>query len=74
MSAFNWPESLRPLYEEAQGASLEAAVGARAQWKNQLTHWASAATLDERIRAQEAALVRLDTGELSPGEQLFLLS
>lgn len=74
MSAFIWPDSLRPLYEEALGTSLEAAIGARPHWKAQLTQWASAATLDERIRAQEAALGRLDTGDLSPGEQLFLLS
>jgi hypothetical protein len=74
MNEAQWPDSLRPLYTEAAGASLEAAVSSRGQWKTQLAQWVRGASLDERIRAQEAAWSRLGAGDPTPGELLFLLS
>lgn len=69
-----WPDSLQPLVAQAAEAGVSTALASRAQWKNELAQWARAASLDERMRAQQAALSRFDAGEVPPGELLFLLS
>jgi hypothetical protein len=69
-----WPESLRPLYEGVTGTPAAEAVAASAQWKESFAQWVRAASLDERTVAQAAAWQRLDSGERTPGELLFLLA
>ncbi|AKJ06633.1 hypothetical protein ATI61_105385 [Archangium gephyra] len=69
-----WPESIQALYEQVTGASPDAVLSSRPRWSEQLAEWVRSATLDEREMAQTAAWSRLDSGDRSPGELLFLLA
>lgn len=69
-----WPESLRPLYEGVTGTPTEEALAASAQWRESFSQWVRGASLEERTRAGSAAWARLDAGERTPAELLFLLS
>ncbi len=74
VSEAGWPESLRPLYETVVGTPVAEAVAASARWRESFASWVRGATLDERMLAQAAAWSRLDVGERTPAELLFLLS
>ncbi|MBZ4420136.1 hypothetical protein [Myxococcus sp. RHSTA-1-4] len=69
-----WPESLRPLYEGVTGTPAAEAVAASAHWRESFAQWVRGASLEERTVAELAAWARLDSGERTPGELLFLLS
>ncbi|WP_164000479.1 hypothetical protein [Pyxidicoccus caerfyrddinensis] len=69
-----WPESLRPLYEGVTGTPAAEALSASAQWRESFAQWVRGASLEERTRAGSAAWARLDAGERTPAELLFLLS
>ncbi|ABF87920.1 hypothetical protein MXAN_4340 [Myxococcus xanthus DK 1622] len=69
-----WPESLRPLYETVTGTPAAEAMAASTQWRESFAAWVRGASLDERTLAQAAAWSRLDEGERTLGELLFLLS
>jgi hypothetical protein len=69
-----WPESLKPLYEQAASAAPEGMLASQGQWSERLAEWVRAATLEERLTAQAAALSQLGTGDRSAGELLFLLA
>ncbi len=69
-----WPESLKPLYEQAASAAPEGVLSSQGQWSERLSEWVRGATLDERLTAQAAALSQLGTGDRSAGELLFLLA
>ncbi|MFP2926251.1 hypothetical protein ACLESO_13745 [Pyxidicoccus sp. 3LG] len=69
-----WPESLRPLYEGVAETPAAQAVAASVQWRESFAQWVKGASLDERTVAQAAAWARLDSGERTLGELLFLLS
>jgi hypothetical protein len=69
-----WPESIQALYEQVAGSTPEAVLASRPQWTEQLAEWVRGATLDERETAQAATWSRLDSGDRSPGELLFLLA
>ncbi|MCP3137593.1 hypothetical protein [Pyxidicoccus xibeiensis] len=69
-----WPESLRPLYEGVAGTPAAQAVAASVQWRESFAQWVRGASLEERTVAQAAAWARLDAGERTPGELLFLLT
>ncbi|WP_426752754.1 hypothetical protein [Myxococcus sp. Y35] len=74
VSEAGWPESLRPLYETVTGTSTAEAAVASAGWRESFAAWVRGATLDERTLARAAAWSRLDSGERTPAELLFLLS
>ncbi|MCY1022247.1 hypothetical protein OV427_41275 [Pyxidicoccus sp. MSG2] len=69
-----WPESLRPLYEGVTGTPASEALSASAQWRESFAQWVRGASLEERTLAGSAAWARLDAGERTPAELLFLLS
>jgi hypothetical protein len=69
-----WPESLRSLYEGVTGTPPAEALSASAQWRESFAQWVRGASLEERTRAGSAAWARLDAGERTPAELLFLLS
>ncbi|WP_163784238.1 hypothetical protein [Myxococcus vastator] len=69
-----WPESLRSLYETVTGTPAAEAMAASTQWRESFASWVKGASLDERTLAQAAAWSRLDEGERTLGELLFLLS
>jgi hypothetical protein len=68
-----WPESLRPLYEGVTGTPAAEAVAESARWRESFAQWVRGASLEERTLAELAAWARLDSGERTPGELLFLL-
>ncbi|AKQ65650.1 hypothetical protein A176_002562 [Myxococcus hansupus] len=74
VSETGWPESLRPLYETVTGTPVAEALDASAQWRESFAGWVRGATLDERTLAQAAAWSRMDAGDRTPAELLFLLS
>ena len=74
VSEAGWPESLRPLYETVTGTPAAEAVAASTQWRESFASWVRGASLEERTLAQAAAWSRLDSGERTLGELLFLLS
>lgn len=69
-----WPESLRPLYDEVPGTPTAEALAASARWRESFAQWVRGASLEERTLAESAAWARLDSGERTPAELLFLLS
>jgi hypothetical protein len=69
-----WPESLRPLYEGVTGTPAAEALAASTRWRESFAQWVRGASLEERTLAEAAAWARLDAGERSPAELLFLLS
>ena len=69
-----WPDSIQALYDQVAAATPEAVLASRPQWAEQLIEWLRQARLDERERARTATWARLDTGDRSPGELLFLLA
>lgn len=68
-----WPESLRPLYEEVMGTPVAEVLAASARWRESFAEWVRGASLEERTLAELAAWTRLDSGERTSGELLFLL-
>ncbi|WIG97848.1 hypothetical protein [Myxococcus sp. SDU36] len=74
VSEAGWPESLRALYEAVTGTPAAEAMAASTQWRESFASWVKGASLDERTLAQAAAWSRLDEGERTLGELLFLLS
>ncbi|GHG83991.1 hypothetical protein [Comamonas sp. JC664] len=74
LSETGWPESLRPLYETVTGTPVAEALAASTQWRESFAGWVRGATLEERTLAQAAAWSRMDAGERTPAELLFLLS
>ena len=69
-----WPESLRPLHESVLDTPAAEAVAASARWRESFAQWVKGASLEERSVAEAAAWARLDSGERTVGELLFLLS
>ncbi|WP_246356795.1 hypothetical protein [Pyxidicoccus fallax] len=74
MGEVGWPESLRPLYEGISETPATEALAASARWREAFAQWVKGASLEERIQAELAAWDRLDSGERTAGELLFLLS
>nr|WP_241759546.1 hypothetical protein [Pyxidicoccus parkwaysis] len=69
-----WPESLRPLLEGVTGTPTAEALAAATQWRESFAQWVRGASLEERTLAESAAWARLESGERTPAELLFLLS
>jgi hypothetical protein len=68
-----WPESIQALYEQVAGSTPDAVLSSRPQWTERLAEWVRGATLDEREMARVATWSRLDSGDRSPSELLFML-